>query len=200
LLGCVRAFDLQVLIGRQPCLRSRRANFEPATIGIQGCRSRAAQPANRADPRLLCQTRPSSQCRVPHPRRQPSWRSAWKKGTIESLPREYRSFAHEALSVSWTPATVTSPAASDISTSRELTRFSGSQRNDNRPCFARGNRQTYLRENSVAQGGWRSASILNARPIMLAPIMQRVPATILLGRGNSGERIPWRFPTAFAPT
>src|SRR5262249_27789498 len=37
-------------------------------------------------------------------------------GTIESLPREYRSFAHEALSVSWTQATVlsvadTSPAA-----------------------------------------------------------------------------------------
>jgi beta-barrel assembly-enhancing protease len=22
----------------------------------------------------------------------------------------------------------------------------------------------------------------------------------LVGRGNSGERIPWRFPTAFAPT
>lgn len=37
-------------------------------------------------------------------------------GTIESLPREYRSFAHEALSVNWTQATVlsvaeTSPAA-----------------------------------------------------------------------------------------
>jgi beta-barrel assembly-enhancing protease len=37
-------------------------------------------------------------------------------GTIESLPREYRSFAHDTLSVSWTQATVlsvaeTSPAA-----------------------------------------------------------------------------------------
>ena len=195
MLGCVRAFDLQVLIGRQPCLRSRRANFEPATIGIQGCRSRAAQPANRADPQLLCQTRPSSQCRVPHPRRQPSWRSAWKKGTIESLPREYRSFAHEALSVSWTPATVTSKTRSIII---PLT----CPRNVLALCLSRcpKRRVTYLRENSVAQGGWRSASILNARPIMLAPIMQRVPATILLGRENSRERIPWRFPTAFAPT
>ena len=37
-------------------------------------------------------------------------------GTIESLPREHRSFAHEAISVNWTQATVlsvaeTSPAA-----------------------------------------------------------------------------------------
>ena len=37
-------------------------------------------------------------------------------GTVASLPRKYRSFTHEALSVSWTQATVlsvaeTSPAA-----------------------------------------------------------------------------------------
>jgi hypothetical protein len=69
LRDCVRAFDFQILIGQQPCVRGLRTDFEIASIGIRGRRSRAAQSANRADPRLLCQTRSSSQCRLSHPRR-----------------------------------------------------------------------------------------------------------------------------------
>ena len=118
----MRAFDFQVLIGHQPCLRSLRASKLPPLASeaveaerrnqqIEQIRDYFANRSRlqsiafriRAANRDACNNRASAEIGL-------------EAGTIESLPREYRSFAHEALSLSWTQATVlsvaeTSPAA-----------------------------------------------------------------------------------------
>jgi Zn-dependent protease with chaperone function len=104
-------------------LRSLRTDFEIASIGIRGSRSRAAQPANRHIRDYFAKRGRlhSVAFRIRAANRDECKNRAFAEigleaGTIESLPREYRSFAHDALSAIWTQATVlsvaeTSPAA-----------------------------------------------------------------------------------------
>jgi|SRR5262245_42629518 len=86
-------------------------DFETTASGFRRGRGRASQTTSRPHSRLLHQiSNVAFRIRAVNHRDCRSAQIGLEAGTVPSLPRKFRSYAHEALSVSWTHATVLSAA------------------------------------------------------------------------------------------